>query len=159
MEIQYVYQKKRSEFGRHAQFSDRPAELHVDIPPDVETRKNFVSRNPIHQEVQAVQQMSEHSANTEVKVTADSGVNHLEGGWPKEVNPAELEQVTRYKKKVEKDENYIGTITRLVEIVEEIVRQNNSIDIYQEYFDDLGTELSIFSVGYCPRGTDKIRIR
>jgi len=137
MEIQYVYQKKRSEFGRHAQFSDRPAELHVDIPPDVETRKNFVSRNPIHQEVQAVQQMSEHSANTEVKVTADSGVNHLEGGWPKEVNPAELEQVTRYKKKVEKDENYIGTITRLVEIVEEIVRQNNSIDIYQEYFDDL----------------------
>ena len=33
MEIQYVYQKKRSEFGRHAMFSDRPAELHVDIPP------------------------------------------------------------------------------------------------------------------------------
>ena len=66
------------------------------------------------------------------------GVNHLEGGWPKEVNPSELEQITRYKKKIEKDENYVGTITRLVEIVEEIVRQNNAIDIYQEYFDDLG---------------------
>ena len=45
----------------------------MDIPPDVESRKCFTSRNPVHQEVQAVQQMSEHSANTEVKVTADSG--------------------------------------------------------------------------------------
>ena len=46
MEIQYVYQKKRSEFGRHAQFSDRAAEIHVDIPPDIELRKSFMPRNP-----------------------------------------------------------------------------------------------------------------
>merc|ERR1711953_214372 len=128
MEIQYVYQKKRSEFGRHAMFSDRPAELHVDIPPDIEMRKNFVPINPCHMEVQAVQQMSEHYVNTEVKQMESTGVNHLEGGWPKEVNPKELEQVTRFKKKIEKDENYVGAIQRLTGIVENIIRQNNSID-------------------------------
>ena len=47
MEVQYVYTKKRAEFGRHANFSDRPAESHVDIAPDPEVRKNFLHRYPL----------------------------------------------------------------------------------------------------------------
>ena len=34
MESQYVYQKKRSDFGRHPNFSDRAAELTIDIEPN-----------------------------------------------------------------------------------------------------------------------------
>lgn len=41
------------------------------------------------------------------------GVNHVEGGWPKDVNPQELEQTIRFRKKVEKDENYINAIMQL----------------------------------------------
>lgn len=41
------------------------------------------------------------------------GVNHVEGGWPKDVNPLELEQTIRFQKKVEKDENYINAIMQL----------------------------------------------
>lgn len=41
------------------------------------------------------------------------GVNHVEGGWPKDVNPQELEQTIRFRKKVEKDENYINTVMQL----------------------------------------------
>jgi hypothetical protein len=41
------------------------------------------------------------------------GVNHVEGGWPKDVNPQELEQTIRFQKKVEKDENYINAIMQL----------------------------------------------
>lgn len=41
------------------------------------------------------------------------GINHLEGGWPKDVNPLEMEQTIRFRKKVEKDENYINVITQL----------------------------------------------
>ena len=40
-------------------------------------------------------------------------MNHTEGGWPKDVNPAEVEQTIRYRKKVEKDEVYIQTLTNL----------------------------------------------
>lgn len=135
MEVQYVYTKKRSEFGRHAIFSDRPAELHVDIEPDADQRKHFISRNPCSVEVQAAPEMSEHFINTEVQETASTGANHLEGGWPRDINPAEMEQVARYRKKVEKDENYIRVIHELADICEDVVRQNNAIDIYQEYFD------------------------
>ena len=40
-------------------------------------------------------------------------MNHIEGGWPKDVNPLELEQTIRFRKKVEKDENYINAIMQL----------------------------------------------
>lgn len=43
-------------------------------------------------------------------------MNHAEGGWPKDINPAEVEQTIRYRKKVEKDEHYIATIQRLGDV-------------------------------------------
>lgn len=60
MEIVYVYTKKRSEFGRQCNFSDRPAELHVDILPDESLTQNFIEKNPVDRGTQCVQEMSEH---------------------------------------------------------------------------------------------------
>jgi len=51
--------------------------------------------------------------NTERYETENRGMNHVEGGWPKDINPAEVEQTIRYRKKVEKDEVYIQTILNL----------------------------------------------
>jgi len=137
MEIVYVYTKKRAEFGRQCNFSDRQAELHVDIVPDPSLAENFIERNPVDTGIQCVQEMSEHEVNTERFETSVRGINHTEGGWPKDVNPQEVEQVTRYRKKVEKDEMYINTIQQLGTVMEHCIKQNNAIDIYQEYFDDI----------------------
>jgi len=41
------------------------------------------------------------------------GINHTEGGWPKDVNHLEVEQVVRYRKKVEKDISYVNVIDGL----------------------------------------------
>lgn len=60
MEIVYVYTKKRSEFGKQCNFSDRPAELHVDILPDPSLLDNFIERDPVDNGIQCVQMMSEH---------------------------------------------------------------------------------------------------
>ena len=51
--------------------------------------------------------------NTERFETDTHGVNHTEGGWPKDINYGEIEQVTRFRKKVEKDEAYVQTINQL----------------------------------------------
>ena len=32
------------------------------------------------------------------------GMNHFEGGWPKDINPAEHDQTMRFRKKIEKDD-------------------------------------------------------
>ncbi|XP_028675444.2 dynein axonemal intermediate chain 2-like [Erpetoichthys calabaricus] len=134
MEIVYVYTKKRSEFGRQCNFSDRPAELHVDILPDPTLAGNFIERNPCDTPIQCVQEMSEHEVNTERFATETRGINHVEGGWPKDVNPQEMEQTMRYRKKVEKDENYVNTLLQLGSLMEHCIKQNNAIDIYEEYF-------------------------
>lgn len=51
--------------------------------------------------------------NTERFESETRGINHVEGGWPKDVNPQEMEQTIRYRKKVEKDENYVNTVMQL----------------------------------------------
>ena len=58
-----MYTKKRAEFGRQCNFSDRPAELHVDIPPDPSLAENFIERNPVDRGTQCVQEMSEHEVS------------------------------------------------------------------------------------------------
>ncbi len=63
MEIVYVYTKKRADFGRQCQFSDRPAELLVDIPPDPSLAASFIERNPVDTKIQSVQEMSEHEVS------------------------------------------------------------------------------------------------
>uniref|UniRef100_A0A8D0YGC7 Dynein axonemal intermediate chain 2 n=2 Tax=Sus scrofa TaxID=9823 RepID=A0A8D0YGC7_PIG len=113
MEIVYVYVKRRSEFGKQCNFSDRQAELNIDIQPNPELAQQFVERNPVDKGIQCSTSMSEHEANTERFEMETRGVNHVEGGWPKDVNPLELEQTIRFRKKVEKDENYINAITQL----------------------------------------------
>ena len=51
----------------------------------------------------------------------------MEGGWPKDVNPGEVEQTIRYRKKVEKDEMYVNTIVQLGSVMEHCIKQNNAI--------------------------------
>ncbi|KAL0983885.1 hypothetical protein UPYG_G00134340 [Umbra pygmaea] len=136
MEIVYVYTKKRKEFGRQCNFSDRPAELHVDILPDPSLAANFFARDPCDVSIQCTQEMSEHEVNTERFESDTRGINHVEGGWPKDINPQEMEQTIRFRKKVEKDEHYVSTIIQLGNNMEHCIRQNNAINIYQEYFEE-----------------------
>ena len=129
MEIQYVYTKKRSEFGRQANFSDKSAEINFDVPPEDSLLEQYVEKNPCDLGIQCAGEMSEHEVNmnqvicmrpitllqvnTERYETENRGMNHVEGGWPKDINPAEVEQTIRFRKKVEKDEAYISTIMNL----------------------------------------------
>ena len=54
--------------------------------------------------------------NTERFETESRGINHVEGGWPKDINPAEIEQTTRFRKKIEKDDTYSNAILTLGEV-------------------------------------------
>lgn len=64
MEIVYVYVKKRSEFGKQCNFSDRQAELNIDIPPNPELSTLYVERNPVDTGIQCSASMSEHEVSS-----------------------------------------------------------------------------------------------
>ncbi|KAJ3116690.1 Dynein intermediate chain 2, axonemal [Phlyctochytrium bullatum] len=137
MEIVYVYQKKRKEFGRQPTFSDRVAEVMLCIPPDPGYMRNYVERNPCHVEIQSAPEQSEHEVNTESFAFTNRGINHLQGGWPKDVDPTDVEHTIRYRKKIEKDEEYIKSVQVMGNQMEHCIKQNNAIDIYEEYFVDM----------------------
>ena len=62
------------------------------------------------------------------------GVSHREGGWPKEIDSQEVDQVNRYLKKIEKDDGYLTSALYLAHMMEEKVKQNNAVEIYTDYF-------------------------
>ena len=97
--------------------------------------------------------------NTVRVAVVGRGVLHTEGGWPRDVNCRDPEQTARYRKKAERDEEFIAVrpaavllrednekakvtadllnlqVTRgLVTETEKWVKQNNSLNIFEEYF-------------------------
>jgi dynein intermediate chain 2 len=102
-----------------------------------------------------------HQLNTESFVLINRGIQHTEGGWPKDVDPTDIEHTIRYRKKVEKDEDYMRSVKVMGEVsslfkksealerltfrkaVEHCIKQNNAIDIYEEYFEAVTNEINI----------------
>ena len=142
MEIYHQYIKVRKQFGRYPKFVDEGAEMLADIRPNEEHAKEYIPRNPVITVIQCVPEMSEHEANTNAVILATKAMSHVEGGWPKDVDYTEAEHTIRYRKKVEKDEDYVKTVVILGGSVEELVKQNNAVDMYQEYFTNVSSDHS-----------------
>lgn len=76
------------------------------------------------------------TANTDHCVSVGKSVYHVEGGWPKDVNCSDSEQVARHRKKIERDEMYSKQVMELCRRLEHVVLQNNAVNIYQSFFTD-----------------------
>ncbi|CAG9087823.1 unnamed protein product [Plutella xylostella] len=136
-EITYEYTKRRREFGKQLLFEDTTPELVVSIPCNPALYKNYVMRNPIHAEVQNAPVMAEHWVNSVRAEYTSSGMNHIEGGWPKDINMNDPEATQRYRRKIEKDDAYIHAVMHLGHSMEHNILQNNAVDMYQTYYSEL----------------------
>jgi dynein intermediate chain 2 len=122
-------------------------------------------RNPTTIDLDTTPHYSEHEAGTEPVSLQNAGVNHVEGGWPKDVDTEDADAKDRYRKKVEKgiaDKDGAGGTQSLGEnmkllgpLVDRCLRQNNTIDIYEEYFD--GTTVEHSSEPPSAKGLAKFR--
>ncbi|XP_042887231.1 dynein axonemal intermediate chain 2-like [Penaeus japonicus] len=132
-----VFKKKESELkGREAKFKKIPAKILVSIHPDPELAAQYVPMATQDSAIQESPSMSQNEVNTETIDFANAGVNHTEGGWPRDMSMTDKDQKVRYRKKVEKDDVYIHSVLQLGQKVEHCIRQNNAIDIYEMYFED-----------------------
>lgn len=143
MEIVHVYQRKRAEFGRQCNFDDRSAQMLADIKPNPEMEKDYLVRDPVEFAIQNTKEFSEHEVNTETVTSETRGIYHTEGGWPKDVNPAEADQVSRFRKKVEKTPEFQQQIIQTGQTMEHAIRQNNAIDIYENYFESESENVAV----------------
>lgn len=134
MEVAYLYTKQRKDFGKHCKFMHVPGTVLESIPITEAYQENYVLRNPSVSCFDTAPHMSEHEANTQRLVTKSSSMRHVEGGWPKDVDFTEQSDVNRFRKKAEKDEEYKASVKLLGPLIARCMKQNNTIDIYEDYF-------------------------
>lgn len=135
-ESQYVYHKQRKDFGQQCLFSDKNEVLFSE-PSDRNLFKQYILRDPVSQGTQYGIQMGASEINTERATFEAHGINHTEGGWPKDICLADPEQTTRYRRKIEKDELFINQVMGLTKPMEHCIYQNNAINIYEKFFENL----------------------
>ncbi|XP_044001615.1 dynein axonemal intermediate chain 2 [Aphidius gifuensis] len=133
--IEYAYVKSRSQFGKWCNFSESD-KIEIDIKPEKNFMNEYIRIDPVTQGTQCGKIYSHHDVNTTTATFKESGMHHVEGGWPKDINMYELEQTVRYRRKIEKDELYIHTMLQLMPPMEHCILQNNSCNIYEQYFHD-----------------------
>ncbi|XP_038206182.1 dynein intermediate chain 3, ciliary [Zerene cesonia] len=136
-ELVYEYTKRRKEFGRQTLFEDYGPEMRVSIPNNPALYKNYILRNPVDVAIQNTGTMSEHWVNSVRAEYTSSGINHVEGGWPKDINMNDPEAAQRYRRKIEKDDAYIHAVMHLGHSMEHNILQNNAVDMYQTYYSEL----------------------
>ncbi|XP_053602327.1 dynein intermediate chain 3, ciliary-like isoform X2 [Plodia interpunctella] len=109
------------------------------IPLTATEHKLYILRNPVHQATQNTPCFSQHDINTIRAEYSTTGANHAEGGWPKDVNILDPEATQRYRRKIEKDDNYIHCIMALSPGMDHYVHQNNAIDMYRTYYAEMAS--------------------
>jgi len=129
-----VYTRERKEFGRPAKFEDVDTAVILETTPNPDQFEEHVKHRVHAKATQSIPELSEHEVNTERFETNSQGVLHLEGGWPKDVDSQEAEHTIRFRKKVEKDEQYLESIKGLADTLGSSLKQNACINIYEEYF-------------------------
>jgi len=80
--------------------------------------------------------LSQHSVNTDRIPIASKGMSHTEGGWPANIDPTEPVDIQRYEKNLYRDTTLgFSVATReMVQTSSSCIRQNNEIDLFEEYF-------------------------
>jgi len=154
MEIAYLYSKQRARFGAPCHFEDVEPRILEAIPsfPVEECKETAkpVLKNPVLLTLDTTPDMSAASVRTAPIVLDDIGMMHTEGGWPNEIDTDDADAVERFRKKREKGtkakvqggttvpalEPLGASIKRLGPVVQLCVKQNNTIDIYEEYFSE-----------------------
>jgi hypothetical protein len=178
-EITQVYSRARRKFGRPCAFADAPAEIlavvrrcehqYVDgfcdasngFTGDVRWRDEgaaladmWVTPRSSTSTFDACPRTSSSAVNTTRAAVRHGGMRHVEGGWPAHVDHAEPEEVARHRKRVAaKDEAYRASVPALARVVARSLRQNNTVDVHQHYFEHGGGQAnaaSALSESYCP---------
>ena len=59
---------------------------------------------------------------------------HTQGAWPKDVKINDVQDKERFLRRIENLPQYSAAVRRLTRVAEKSIQQNNSIDIYEQYF-------------------------
>lgn len=115
MSLQYTYVKERRHFGRPVKFFLR-SEVLANYLPAKNEGKRFITKWTMDKSTEKRTQFAVASVNTENAEYASTGMFHVEGGFGKDIDINDEEQTLRYKKKLQRSEEYRIEMTRNLEV-------------------------------------------
>ena len=123
-------------FMRKAEFQDGETKVHDEMLPCPKTRKKYIPSQPFHKSDGHHIPMSHSDMNTEAKTIVATSMNHTEGGWPEHVKPDQIEQANKFIRQTCKEDMFKWTVSGLIKKTERVLKQNNTINIEEIYFED-----------------------
>lgn len=176
-EYEYLYQKKRKDFGRYCNFDDVEPKILGQVDREAKSGDMYVEQVVVNATLDNIPSLSEHSVNTARVQTKSRAMLHEEGGWPKEVDYTENQDTMKWRKRLEKDPAFIGLVKNLTHNVIPCLEANTTIDLYEHYFleedpdhlpealtmktvavfkDPADEQRSVTKIGWHPEGPTKI---
>tara|TARA_A100001015_G_scaffold283493_1_gene348856 strand:- start:1990 stop:3738 length:1749 start_codon:yes stop_codon:yes gene_type:complete len=153
-EIIYEYSKERRDFGKQVTFGDTEAEVLQQVVSNPGAAEELgMLKKPVEiTTMDTTPLLSCSAVSTRPIATVNKGMAHTEGGWPGDIDIDDEATTQRYRKRREKGGKQKGSnvvleplgtsVGRLGPVVQLSVKQNNTINIYEEYFDSLDVDHS-----------------
>lgn len=176
-EYEYIYMKKRKDFGRYCNFDDVEPKIIGEVQEDHTRGDMYVEQTVVNCTLDNIPTFSEHAVNTARVQTKSRVMLHCEGGWPKEVDYTEPSDTMKWRKRVEKDPTFTAAVRQLCKNTIPCIEQNNTIDLFEHYFhcedpehlpenltmktialfkDPVDEKRSVTKIGWHPEGPTKI---
>ncbi|KAL8444190.1 hypothetical protein Emed_006362 [Eimeria media] len=133
-EYYYTYTRVRQDFGRPVSFDLTESRTLGMIEPNCAQMDQLVPQNPRNFGGDTIIELSEHTVNTGSVSVSGRGMRHIEGGWPKDVDPADAQEVSKWTKRAERDPNFLQSVKQLTGDCSRVVQQNLVVDLFQDYF-------------------------
>jgi len=133
-EYEFIYMKKRKDFGRYCAFDDVEPKILGQVDRSPQCGDMYVEQTVLNLVVDNIVELSEHSVNTARVQTKSRVMIHTEGGWPKEVDYSEAQDTLKWRKRLEKDPSFVLAVKQLTKQTIPCLEQNNTIDLFEHYF-------------------------
>jgi len=176
-EYEYIYMKKRKDFGRYCNFEDVEPKILGQVERNPAAGDMYVEQTILNLVLDNIPEFSEHAVNTARVQTKTRPMRHTEGGWPKEIDATEAQDTLKWRKRLEKDPTFTTAVKQLSKQTIMCLEQNNTIDLFEHYFhgeepehlpenltmktialfkDPADEKRSVTKIGWHPEGPTKI---
>ena len=129
-DCEYVHTRTRKDLGRVCRFVDATSVTTATVQPDADMLSTF---GHIHELTAALDTMpvySVHSVNTDRVEVHSKGQSHIEGGWPREIDPSEPQDTAKWRKRLDKDPQFGPTVAKLCSKMKKVLDDNKTIDLF-----------------------------
>jgi dynein intermediate chain 2, axonemal len=135
MELEYSLSSFRSQQGLPVEFEDTKPEVMGIVSSTSAYDKYYVIRNTAVLEGDTSPDIGVSRVQTSDKVSVSQGMNHVEGGWPQEVDTessAELKE--RIRGRILRADEILPAVNSATKKMDYCMNQNIAVDIYEHYF-------------------------